>query len=137
MDWRAWLFRALWLVALIVLSFGLLTTEAAEATEGMMSEEMSFGVSKTVHILAFTSMTVLLAFSRWPLAVAWGGVGFLIAYAGLTEYLQTLIPGRTGTVRDVALDCSGILLGLLLTYWLWWRRPAVQLAVGREKGSPA
>lgn len=137
MDWLVWLFRVLWLLGVIVLTIGLLTTEAAQATGEVVPEEMSFGVSKTVHVLAYLCLTVLLALSRWPLPVALGGLALLVAHAGLTECLQTFIPLRSGSVRDVGLDCLGILLGLVLTCRIWLRRPAVQLAADRRGGTAA
>lgn len=45
---------------------------------------------------------------------------FCAAFAGLDEYRQTLIPGRSGTPRDVLIDCIGILPGIYVTRIFGW-----------------
>lgn len=50
-------------------------------------------------------------------------LGFIlsIGYAGLDEWHQTFIPGRTGHAIDVfTFDTAGILLALALTFFLRW-----------------
>jgi VanZ family protein len=41
----------------------------------------------------------------------------LMMFAGLTEFLQMLIPGRSGNLLDFLADATGVLMG----YW-WYRR---------------
>ena len=40
-----------------------------------------------------------------------------VAYAALDELHQHTVPGRVGSLRDVAFDAVGVLVGILL-----WRR---------------
>ena len=63
----------------------------------------------------------------WKAAVfAWLGT---ILVASLDEWHQSIIPSRTGTMRDVALDSVAGLLFLLLAYfWLRRSEPAEQRA---------
>ncbi len=44
------------------------------------------------------------------------GVIFALLYAASDEYHQSFIVGRVGCVKDVLIDCVGILLGLLCLY---------------------
>ena len=47
-------------------------------------------------------------------------VALCAAYAVLDELHQTLVPSRTGAVRDVAIDALGAALGIA---WRAWVRP--------------
>jgi len=60
---------------------------------------------------------------RWPGALA---AVACILYAASDEWHQTFVPGRGGTVSDVCIDTTGIMLA-----WLAWsvrdrRRTAIQ-----------
>lgn len=35
-------------------------------------------------------------------------------YACIDEYIQTFIPGRNGSINDVMIDTSGVIIGILL-----------------------
>jgi VanZ family protein len=35
-------------------------------------------------------------------------------YACIDEYIQTFIPGRNGSINDVMIDISGVIIGILL-----------------------
>src|SRR5262245_6714712 len=138
MGWRSWLCRVLWLVGMVVLSWGLLTTEAAQALDAEVPEEAHFGVSKAIHLTAYLTLTLLLAGMDLPRGAFWGLVVFLALHADVTEYLQTFIPSRTGTPRDILIDHIGILLGVALTWWVWSRRrpraPSADGGGGRPAG---
>lgn len=45
---------------------------------------------------------------------------FCIAFAAFDEYRQTFIPGRSGSPRDVLIDCIGILPGIYMTRIFGW-----------------
>jgi VanZ family protein len=45
---------------------------------------------------------------------------FWFLHADATEVGQRFVPGRTGSLRDVALDHCGLLIGVALS-WRWWR----------------
>ena len=46
---------------------------------------------------------------------------FLILHGMVTEYIQTFVEGRFGSWKDVGINTTGIMLGLLL-YWVVRRR---------------
>jgi hypothetical protein len=49
-------------------------------------------------------------------------MGLCIAYAASDEFHQTFIPGRGGNLRDVLIDCSGIMLAFVVTLFVVWRK---------------
>jgi VanZ family protein len=81
-----------------------------------------FMLAKALHVGVYAGLTVLIAFMRLPVRWCWVGIGLLSLHAFLTEWGQTMVPGRFGSLRDVAIDHLGIVLGGLLA-WRWWRKP--------------
>ena len=45
---------------------------------------------------------------------------FCVLFAALDEYHQTFVPGRSGSPRDVLIDCIGILPGIYFTRIFGW-----------------
>jgi VanZ family protein len=90
-----------------------------------------FSWSKVGHACAYatlTAWTYLLPVSRrgW-----WACVALLSFHGFATEYIQTLVPDRTGCWMDVGIDNTGLLAGLLLGGlgdWCWGR-----LGAGRRR----
>lgn len=75
----------------------------------------------------FASFVVIMFFKKkWLYALLSLVTGFLIA--GLTEYIQTFVPGRSGLFKDVMIDYTGyivgsiIILGVYLIIYLITRR---------------
>ena len=76
-------------------------------------------VRKLAHVFIFT---VLAFFIRICMESWFSGkkhlllYGFLIgaAYAISDEIHQLLVPGRSGSIQDILLDCGGVLLGVLI-----------------------
>jgi hypothetical protein len=84
--------------------------------------ESEFPTDKVVHFAMF-AVCAFLSFRAW--GVRFGVMMVLLAlmmFAGLTELLQMLIPGRSGNLLDYLADATGVLMG----YW-WYRR-----STGRE-----
>jgi hypothetical protein len=54
-------------------------------------------------------------------------MGFLMAHGTITELIQLHVPGRSGSLHDVALDQLGITLGMLAS-WKWWTAPSPEPA---------
>ena len=81
------------------------------------SEILSFFLRKGAHMFLYFVLGVLVwvALSSLP-RLRRGGMTVLLCaiLAGLDEYHQTLVPGRSGEVRDVLIDCSGVILALIL-----------------------
>lgn len=112
-GWRVWLAWGLWLALLALWTYGLLSMKASRAAE-YVPEDLRFYAAKGLHLTAYALLTFgaawLPAPGRWA---AWLG---LLAHAWLTEWLQTFVPGRSGSVRDVLIDCAGVALGLLAAF---------------------
>lgn len=74
-------------------------------------------VRKLAHMTeyALLAVTLFLPFRLWhilrPHISAWC---FCLVYAGLDEFHQLFSPGRSASLRDVCIDASGALAGLLL-----------------------
>lgn len=87
---------------------------------GITSEQtMTFFVRKGAHFTEYAILAVLLR----GLAHAWLGKGWrawavtllgVILIPICDEFIQTFVPGRSGQFRDVLIDISGGLTGLLL-----------------------
>ncbi|HEU5124009.1 MAG TPA: VanZ family protein [Verrucomicrobiae bacterium] len=58
----------------------------------------------------------------WNWKLAFASVAFVALYAGTDEFHQTLVPGRQGSVRDVLIDTTGAIGGMIFLWLLWkWR----------------
>jgi VanZ family protein len=77
---------------------------------------------KLAHLAEFAILGALLARALPELHAFLAGIG----YAAFDEIHQHFVPGRAGTLRDVAIDSVGVLLGVLA-----WRR------WGERRGSSA
>ena len=80
-------------------------------------------VRKLAHLSIYTLVGILAAIFTYTYTVpakAQVTVSALIgaAYATLDELHQTLIPGRTGRLGDVALDTIGVLIGICLVFMI-------------------
>ena len=121
-------------------------TESQEVSDGVLglfgydiqnslmalSALLSFLVRKAAHMGVFFVLTGLLVFALWRLvknpALRGGAALCLCALlAGLDEFHQTFVPGRSGTPRDVLVDVLGGACFLL--FWFL----ADKLRRGREK----
>ena len=84
-------------------------------------------VRKSAHFLEYALLGGLAAaVFHSSAALRWKNVGNLLfpclAWAVADEFLQTFVEGRTGLVRDVAIDFGGVLVGccavaLLVRLW--------------------
>ena len=75
-------------------------------------------LQKALHICVYAVLTMLWAWTldnlqsktlRLILPIA-----FAISFGALMEWYQTKVPGRYGTLIDVALNTAGAIMGLLL-----------------------
>lgn len=94
-------------------------------------------IRKAAHMFLFFVLTLLiwLALTRVlrqrPKRAAAAAV-FGVALAALDEYHQTLVPGRSGELRDVLVDSAGVLIALLL-FLLPWLAQAAQKKLRRPE----
>ena len=82
-----------------------------------------FLIRKMAHFTIFASLGFSLYrsfsfFKGQKPSVFWFCLGFLILYAGLDEFHQLFVSGRSGEIRDVCIDSCGGLLGISLSFWL-------------------
>lgn len=73
----------------------------------------SAGISKLGHFAVFFLIGVLAGKAFRLIGVAYG-IGVVVAFAVVTEALQTLVYDRSTSLRDVYIDISGGLLGLII-----------------------
>lgn len=93
--------------------FGSLSPEDQEKA----AESLQLFVRKGAHVTEYLILGILLVLTlaayglrrAYILAMAAGTL-----YAGLDEYHQRFVPGRSGEIKDVLIDACGVLLGLLL-----------------------
>jgi len=117
-TWRWWLWGAcvlLWTTALLMP-----IPQGAPLPVTEFRWKLLFG--KGLHMAAYAFLTVMAAWLRAPMRYRILLVFFLMAHATATEVLQDLTKemfGRSGTLSDVALDQTGIAVGVLLA-WKWW-----------------
>lgn len=100
---------------------------AAAEVQTVAVETLSFFLRKGAHMTCYFILSALLlaACSLWvkPIYKRCGLVVALCALlAGLDEYHQTFVPGRSGQLRDVCIDVTGGVIALVLWLvlrWLW------------------
>jgi VanZ family protein len=87
--------------------------------------DSSLPLDKLVHLLLFSVVAAL------AVRVGLGAgliIGLLVAQAVVSELVQLLaLPQRSGDVRDVVADLTGVALGLAVGRW-WLARPRVPVA---------
>ena len=110
-------YLALWTLALLLPAHLIDTLPGIEILEGRR-----FWVAKGLHVTAYAILAILSGWLRLPARFRLVLVFLLMGHPTVTELMQQLVPGRTGSLRDVALDQIGVTLGLLLS-WNWWAQP--------------
>lgn len=88
-----------------------------------------FLLRKIAHMVVFGLLTLFVA-RAWQsskfsmatfVAVCWS-----LTYAGVDEWHQSFVPGRHGTLHDVAIDAIGIGIMSALLWWQKIDRPALR-----------
>lgn len=94
-----------------------------EAERLQMINELQFYVRKAAHftaylILGFLATQVFLAIPKLKTVrrMCIGAWLFSVVYAISDEVHQSFVPGRAMQLRDVCIDSSGALLGVVLSY---------------------
>ncbi len=101
----------LWAIVIYIFS-------AQEVLPGLSLSISDFLLKKTAHIFVFAVLYLLMlkgfsSLGEAPIK-AWKKTMFIcLMYAIIDELHQTIVPGRTGTVRDVGYDFLGISLAFM------------------------
>ncbi|MEY2563723.1 MAG: hypothetical protein QOH88_1916 [Verrucomicrobiota bacterium] len=85
---------------------------------------VQFVVRKCAHVTEYAILAALLyrafrqsgGLGRFARAIAFISAA---VYACFDEFHQSFIPSRTGALQDVAIDCAGAILGLMLCHFFW------------------
>lgn len=90
-----------------------------------LSKKSQFYIRKTAHFTEYFLLAVSVAFPLYVFGVrglwlVFFAGGFCVAFAGLDEYHQSFIAGRTPQKRDVLIDSCGVLLGVIVTRIVGW-----------------
>ena len=90
---------------------------------GISADSASFLIRKGAHFTEYTILGVSLALTVTSFVQRkdlWKGslLAFLIGviYAVSDEFHQTFVDGRSGELRDMAIDWGGVLLGVLILF---------------------
>jgi len=130
-PFKAWVALILWLIVIAIESSNYLSSANTSrflypilhflfGIDWASFEPYHVFIRKSGHVFGYGLLSILLfrawretlpstAFPRWTLR--WAGIAVLgtALVASLDEWHQSLLPSRTGTVRDVVLDsCAGI-----------------------------
>jgi VanZ family protein len=122
--WLAWWVGLLlaWCVLLVLWTWALLTPDPVRAMKDVLPDQLHFPAAKLTHVCAYALLAamicVLRPLGRWR----WLFLVLLSLHGMGTEYLQTFVPPRTGSWRDVGIDHIGIVLGAVVTWRFWFRR---------------
>ncbi len=86
---------------------------------------MEHYVRKAAHMTEYFLLAVTVAFPLyvyrlrgWKLVISAGL--FCMGFAGMDEWHQSFVPGRTPAVRDVFIDTAGSLAGIYVTRIVCW-----------------
>jgi VanZ family protein len=109
-----------WLMLLAAWTAGLLMPEPhRQAPQVLQEATRAYLFSKLLHVVVYAGLA---ATAGWLPGRAWWWIGLLVVHAPLGEWLQSRVPSRTGTLTDVGIDLAGIALGVVVAWWVSWRR---------------
>ena len=87
--------------------------------------QIQFYVRKAAHMTEYFLLAVAISFPLYVYRIRgfWlfllAGI-FCVGFAGLDEYHQSFVGGRTPAVKDVCIDSTGALIGILLVQAFCW-----------------
>lgn len=97
----------------------------SEARQNQFVEAVDFPVRKTAHATEYAILGMLVFGTVYDEKMD-RGHNFLLpwiygtCYAATDEFHQLFVPGRSGQIRDVLIDSSGVLAGLLMIHFVMW-----------------
>jgi VanZ family protein len=85
----------------------------------------SYIIRKLAHVFMFMMISISIVIFVYMISnniIVSIGISSLISigYACLDEYIQTFIEGRSGNIKDVMIDCIGVIIGILIIGGLIW-----------------
>ncbi|MBP1327364.1 VanZ family protein [Leucobacter exalbidus] len=88
------------------------------------TELLAFAIRKGAHAFVYFMLGALTLGVFNPLlrslrGAAWASVAWVFVYASSDELHQLLVPGRSGELRDVALDSVAGALGVLVVLFIY------------------
>ena len=89
------------------------------------ADQIHFYVRKAAHMTEYFFLAVAVSFPLYVYRVRgiWlfllAGI-FCVCFAGFDEYHQSFVSGRSPAVRDVCIDSSGALIGIILVQLFCW-----------------
>ena len=90
-----------------------------------LTEHFQYYIRKAAHITEYFLLAVSVAFPLYvyglrgiPLVLVAGT--FCVGYAGLDEFHQSFVAGRSPQKKDVCIDSIGIFAGIILTRIVGW-----------------
>ena len=105
-----------------------------------LSRQSQFYIRKTAHFTEYLLLGVSVAFPLYVYGlrgiwlVIFAG-GFCITFAGLDEFHQSFVAGRSPQKRDVVIDSCGVLIGVVLTRIVCWMgRKTIFRPLANSKG---
>ena len=104
-----------------------LQRQSPEAELEQYAEALQFFVRKAAHVteyalLGFAAALPVRVYRVRKRYVFVAAALFCVAFAGLDEWHQTFVAGRDGSVRDVLIDCIGIVPAVWLSAHTFTRR---------------
>ena len=106
------------------ISYTIVETKNEVLNEGKGYEELAY-VRKAAHMTEYFLLAIAISFPLYVYGVR--GIWLMIlagivcvGFAGLDEYHQSFVGGRTPAVKDVCIDSTGALIGILLVQAFCW-----------------
>ena len=105
-----------------------------------LSRQSQHYIRKTAHFSEYFMLGITVAFPLYVyglrgiwLVICAGG--FCIAFAGLDEFHQSFVAGRSPQKRDVVIDSCGVMIGIILTRIVCWTgRKTIFRPLANSKG---
>lgn len=103
----------------------LLDKNMDESQMAARADSIHYYVRKAAHMTEYFLLAVAVSLplyvygvrGLWLLILAGG---FCVAFAGLDEYHQSFVGGRTPAVKDVFIDSTGAFIGVILVQMFCW-----------------
>ena len=132
---RYWLPILIWLIMIFVGSTDLMSAEHTSRIIGPILrwlhpgispariEQVQFVIRKTAHVSEYAVLSLLIfrALANTTRQARLAGAALITllisgAFAASDEFHQSFVPSRTSSVRDVMIDITGAIFGMMI-YW--------------------